>query len=176
MLYLFVCVCVCHWPYRLVEVNGISVVNSTQEELTDILLQGPSAQIVVLRQPPPILTSQQRPLLPQHTARPDPIQTICPERDVVTMETPPCRRVMAIWWQEIKTETEGETLVMRMDIRVSTILMSVYRLTHDVKCQCHLSLVIYLHPSNCNDKNVLYGLLPNAFLLGMSNCDVFLCF
>lgn len=96
MLYLFVCVCVCHWPYRLVEVNGISVVNSTQEELTDILLQGPSAQIVVLRQPPPILTSQQRPLLPQHTARPDPIQTICPERDVVTMETPPCRRVMAI--------------------------------------------------------------------------------
>ncbi|XP_036979524.1 uncharacterized protein LOC119033476 [Acanthopagrus latus] len=81
---------------RLVEVNGVSVVNSTQEELTDILLQGPSAQIVVLRQPPPILTSQQRPLLPQHTARPDPIQTICPERDVVTMETPPCRRVMAI--------------------------------------------------------------------------------
>ncbi|XP_071337261.1 uncharacterized protein [Trachinotus anak] len=81
---------------RLVEVNGVPVVNSTQEELTDLLLQGPSAQIVVLRQPPPILTSQQDPLLLQHMVDPDPMQTICPERDVVTMETPPQRSVMAI--------------------------------------------------------------------------------
>ncbi|XP_044069171.1 uncharacterized protein LOC122883990 isoform X2 [Siniperca chuatsi] len=81
---------------RLVEVNGVPVVNSTQEELTDILLQGPSAQIVVLRQPPPTLNSQQHPLLPQHMVNPDPMQTICPKRDVVTMETPPRRKVMAI--------------------------------------------------------------------------------
>ncbi|XP_023255873.1 spindle pole body component 110-like [Seriola lalandi dorsalis] len=81
---------------RLVEVNGVPVVNSTQEELTALLLQGPSAQIVVLRQPPPTLTSQQDPLLLQHMVNPDPMQTICPERDVVTMETAPRRRVMAI--------------------------------------------------------------------------------
>ncbi|XP_054874532.1 uncharacterized protein LOC118470844 [Amphiprion ocellaris] len=78
---------------RLVEVNGVPVVNSTQEELTDLLLQGPSAQIVVLRQPPPSLTS---PLFLQHTVSPDPVQTVCPEGDAVTMETPPQRKVMAI--------------------------------------------------------------------------------
>ncbi|GLD56179.1 uncharacterized protein AKAME5_000855900 [Lates japonicus] len=82
---------------RLVEVNGVPVVNSTQEELTDLLLQGPSAQIVVLRQPPSTLTSQQQhPLLPQHMVSPDLMQTICPERDAVNMETPPRRKVMAI--------------------------------------------------------------------------------
>ncbi|XP_038592784.1 uncharacterized protein LOC119916896 [Micropterus salmoides] len=80
---------------RLVEVNGVLVVNSTLEELTDILLQGPCAQIVVLRQPPPT-NSQQQPLLRQHMVNPDPMQTICPERDMVTTETLPRRKVMAI--------------------------------------------------------------------------------
>ncbi|XP_034465310.1 uncharacterized protein LOC117775875 isoform X1 [Hippoglossus hippoglossus] len=75
---------------RLVEVNGVPVVNFTQEELTDLLLQGPSAQIVVLRQPPPTLTCQ------PHLVPPDPMQTVCPESDVVAMETPPRRKVMAI--------------------------------------------------------------------------------
>ncbi|XP_069395222.1 coiled-coil domain-containing protein 18 [Paralichthys olivaceus] len=75
---------------RLVEVNGVPVVNFTQEELTDLLLQGPSAQIVVLRQPPPTLTCQ------QHLVHPDPTQTVGPESDVVAMETPPRRKVMAI--------------------------------------------------------------------------------
>ncbi|XP_078129859.1 uncharacterized protein LOC144532797 [Sander vitreus] len=81
---------------RLVEVNGVSVVNSTQEELTDILLQGPSAKIVVLRQLPSNPTSQQPPLVLQRIVNPNPMQTICPERDVITMETPPQRKVMAI--------------------------------------------------------------------------------
>ncbi|KAK9541760.1 hypothetical protein VZT92_001781 [Zoarces viviparus] len=81
---------------RLVEVNGVPVVNSTQEELTDILLQGPSAKIVVLRQPPPTPTSQQHPLLPQRIVNPDLVQTINQERDVVTIESPPRRKVMAI--------------------------------------------------------------------------------
>ncbi|XP_040906337.1 uncharacterized protein LOC121189923 [Toxotes jaculatrix] len=81
---------------RLVEVNGVPVVNSTQEELTDLLMQEPSAQIVVLRQPPPTLTAQQHPPPLQHTVSPDPMQTICPKRDAVTMETPPRRKVMAI--------------------------------------------------------------------------------
>lgn len=81
---------------RLVEVNGVPVVNSTQEELTDILLQGPSANIVVLRQPPPPPTSQQHPLVLQRSVNPDPMKTICPAREVVTMETPPRRKVMAI--------------------------------------------------------------------------------
>ncbi|XP_035462065.2 uncharacterized protein LOC118283809 [Scophthalmus maximus] len=75
---------------RLVEVNGVPVVNSTQEELSDLLLQGPSAQIVVLRQPPPTLTCK------QHLVNTNPMQTSCPESEVVTMETPPRRKVMAI--------------------------------------------------------------------------------
>lgn len=75
------------------EVNGVPVVNSTEEELMDILRQGPSAQIVVLRQPPPALTSQQHPLLP---VNPDPMQAITLKRDAVTMETPPQRTVVAI--------------------------------------------------------------------------------
>lgn len=78
------------------EVNGVLVVNSTQEELTNLLLQGPSAQIVVLRQPPSALASQQHPLVPQRMASPDPIQTISQEKDVVSMETPPQRKMMAI--------------------------------------------------------------------------------
>ncbi|XP_044228892.1 uncharacterized protein LOC122997045 [Thunnus albacares] len=81
---------------RLVELNGVSVVNSTEEELSDLLLQGPSAQIVVLRQPPTTPTSQQHPLLLQHMVNPDPQQTICPEKDGVTTETPPQRKLMAI--------------------------------------------------------------------------------
>lgn len=48
---------------RLVEVNGVPVVGATLKELEDILLQGASAQLVVLRQPPPSLLSQQQPLL-----------------------------------------------------------------------------------------------------------------
>ncbi|XP_068574835.1 uncharacterized protein [Cebidichthys violaceus] len=81
---------------RLVEVNGVPVVNSTQEELTDILLQGPSAKIVVLRQPPPTPTSQQHPLVLQRIVNPDLAQIINPERGVVTIESPPRRKLMAI--------------------------------------------------------------------------------
>lgn len=46
---------------RLVEVNGVPVVSATLEELDDILLQGTSARIVVLRQPPLSLMSLQQP-------------------------------------------------------------------------------------------------------------------
>ncbi|XP_060895397.1 uncharacterized protein LOC132975105 [Labrus mixtus] len=81
---------------RLVEVNGVPVINSSQEELTDILLQGPSAQIVVLRQPPPSAPSHQHPLLLQHIVQPDPIPLIWTERDVNAMETPPQRKMVAI--------------------------------------------------------------------------------
>ncbi|KAM7408997.1 hypothetical protein PAMA_002627 [Pampus argenteus] len=75
---------------RLMEVNGVPVVNATEDELSDLLLQGPNAQIVVLRRTPPAPTSR------QHMVKPEPLQTICPERDVVTMETPSQRKVMAI--------------------------------------------------------------------------------
>lgn len=78
------------------EVNGVTVVNSTEGELTDLLLQGPSAQIVVLRQPPPTTTSQLHSVLPQHKVSPDPMQTVYQERDVVTMETHSKRKAMAI--------------------------------------------------------------------------------
>ncbi|KAM6916401.1 uncharacterized protein FYW49_009439 [Xenentodon cancila] len=78
---------------RLVEVNGVPVVNSTLEELMNLLLQGPCAEIVVLRQPPPILGAPQ---FLQHMVSPEPVQALCPERDAVTMETPPQRKVMAI--------------------------------------------------------------------------------
>ncbi|XP_065815911.1 uncharacterized protein [Labrus bergylta] len=81
---------------RLVEVNGVPVINSSQEELADILLQGPSAQIVVLRQPPPTVPSLQHPLLLQHIVQPDPIPLIWTEREVNAMETPPQRKMMAI--------------------------------------------------------------------------------
>ncbi|XP_061601086.1 uncharacterized protein LOC133463526 [Cololabis saira] len=82
-----------HVHDRLVEVNSVPVVNSTLEELTNLLLQGPCAEIVVLRQPPPTLGTL--PFL-QHMVSPEPVQAVCPERDVVTMETPPQRKVMAI--------------------------------------------------------------------------------
>ncbi|TNN74328.1 hypothetical protein EYF80_015411 [Liparis tanakae] len=81
---------------RLVEVNGVPVVNSTQEELTDILLQGPSATMVVLRQPPSTPTCQPHPLGLQRIGYPHPVPTINREGGVVTMETPPRRKVMAI--------------------------------------------------------------------------------
>ncbi|XP_038123463.1 uncharacterized protein LOC119771504 isoform X2 [Cyprinodon tularosa] len=42
---------------RLMEVNGVSVVNATLEELNDLLHVGPCIQIVILRQPPPALVS-----------------------------------------------------------------------------------------------------------------------
>ncbi|XP_047459340.1 uncharacterized protein LOC125018929 [Mugil cephalus] len=51
---------------RLMEVNGVPVVNSTHEELSELLLQGPSAQIVVLRQPPTTPTTPNSPLFLQH--------------------------------------------------------------------------------------------------------------
>lgn len=51
---------------RLVEVNGVPVVNATAEELAELLLQGRSAQIVVLRHPPlgPASHQPHPPLLP----------------------------------------------------------------------------------------------------------------
>lgn len=79
---------------RLVEVNGVPVLNSTVEEVTELLLQGASAaQIVVLRHPPPAVASQQHPLLP---LTPSTMQNIGLERAAVTMETPPQRKVIAI--------------------------------------------------------------------------------
>ncbi|XP_034537473.1 uncharacterized protein LOC117811348 [Notolabrus celidotus] len=81
---------------RLVEVNSVPVINSTTEELTEILRQGPSAQIVVLRQPSPSLTSQIHPLLLQHMVNPDPIPSIWTEKNTAPLETTPQRKVMAI--------------------------------------------------------------------------------
>ncbi|XP_076748102.1 uncharacterized protein LOC101470155 [Maylandia zebra] len=78
---------------RLVEVNGVSVVNSTHGELTDLLRQGPSIQVVVLRQPPPALPS---PPSLQHMVSCDLEQTCCPGGDVGSTETHPQRRVIAI--------------------------------------------------------------------------------
>lgn len=78
---------------RLVEVNGVSVVNSTHGELTDLLRQGPSIQVVVLRQPPPALPS---PPSLQHMVSCDLEQTCCPGGDVGSTETRPQRRVIAI--------------------------------------------------------------------------------
>lgn len=78
---------------RLVEVNSVPVLNSTVEEVTELLLQGAGAQIVVLRHPPPAVASQQHPLLP---LTPSTMQNIGLERAAVTMETPPQRKVIAI--------------------------------------------------------------------------------
>ncbi|KAL6101644.1 uncharacterized protein ACO6RY_16843 [Pungitius sinensis] len=77
---------------RLVEVNGVPVVNSTQEELTTILLEGPSAQIVVLRQPPPTPTT----LVLQRIIPSDPVHKSNLDRGVVPVETTPRRKVVAI--------------------------------------------------------------------------------
>ncbi|KAJ0066766.1 hypothetical protein NL108_002321 [Boleophthalmus pectinirostris] len=80
---------------RLVEVNGFPVVNSTEAELTDLLYREHSAQIVVLRRPLSSTKSHQPPLLlPVNPS--DPGQTDCPEMDVVAMETPQRRRVIAV--------------------------------------------------------------------------------
>nr|XP_040035307.1 uncharacterized protein LOC120821030 isoform X2 [Gasterosteus aculeatus aculeatus] len=80
---------------RLVEVNGVPVVNSTQEELTTILLEGPSANIVVLRQPPLPPTS----VVLQRIITSDPEQQLSLadlDRGVVPVETTPRRKVVAI--------------------------------------------------------------------------------
>lgn len=78
---------------RLVEVNGVPVVNATAEELTELLLQGPSAQIVVLRHPPVGPTSLQHPPLP---AVPGTAQNISLARAAVAMETPAQRKVITL--------------------------------------------------------------------------------
>ncbi|XP_077351239.1 uncharacterized protein LOC144001105 isoform X2 [Festucalex cinctus] len=79
---------------RLMEVNGSPVVNSTEEELNDLLFQLTSAQIIVLRQPPATLTSHQPPFILQHMVNPNnPLQA---QRDVIATETPSLRRLMAI--------------------------------------------------------------------------------
>lgn len=78
---------------RLVEVNGVPVVNATAEELTELLLQGPSAQIVVLRHPPAGPTSLQHPPLP---AVPGTAQNISLARAAVAMETPAQRKVITL--------------------------------------------------------------------------------
>ncbi|XP_047206963.1 uncharacterized protein LOC124858793 [Girardinichthys multiradiatus] len=78
---------------RLVEVNGVPVISSTLEELNDLLLVGPCIQIVVLRQLPLTLIST---CFKQPAVRPDPVQILCPQRNGVTTETPPQRKVMAI--------------------------------------------------------------------------------
>lgn len=69
---------------RLVEVNGVPVVGATLKELEDVLLQGTSAQLVVLRQPPPSLLSQQQPLLQGS------------DGEAVSIETTPPRKAIAI--------------------------------------------------------------------------------
>lgn len=71
------------------------VVNSTQEELTTILLEGPSANIVVLRQPPLPPTS----VVLQRIITSDPEQQLSLadlDRGVVPVETTPRRKVVAI--------------------------------------------------------------------------------
>ncbi|XP_037548152.1 uncharacterized protein LOC119424695 [Nematolebias whitei] len=78
---------------RLVEVNGVAVVNATLEKLNDLLLHAPCAQIVVLRRLPPTPASS---LLLQPRVSSGPVQTPCSRRDVVAMETLPQRKVMAI--------------------------------------------------------------------------------
>ncbi|KAM8852173.1 uncharacterized protein ACB058_011184 [Synchiropus picturatus] len=78
---------------RLVEVNGVQVINSTEEDLNK-LLQVPTAQIVVLRQPPPPMTLRLPPALRHHLT--DPLQKQRPERDDIATETPSQRKLMAI--------------------------------------------------------------------------------
>lgn len=78
---------------RLVEVNGVSVVSATLDELNNLLLPGPCVQIVVLRQPPPALVST---CFKQPAVSTDLNQTICPQSDGVTAETIPQRKVIAI--------------------------------------------------------------------------------
>lgn len=79
---------------RLVEVNGVPVVNATAGELTELLRRGPSAQVVVLRHPPlgPASQQQHPPLPPV----PGSVQNISLARAAVAMETPPQRKVIAM--------------------------------------------------------------------------------
>ncbi|KAM4608021.1 uncharacterized protein ACJ7VT_016153 [Polymixia lowei] len=81
---------------RLVEVNGVPVVSSTEEELSALLLRGSSAEIVVLRRPSSSPASQQPSLLRDHMVNPDALHTVRPEKDAVATETPPQRELMAI--------------------------------------------------------------------------------
>lgn len=81
------------YPHRLVEVNGMSVVSATLEELNDLLRLGLCVQIVVLRQPPPTLVST---CLKQPVISPDHVQTPWPQRDEVITETAPQRKMMTI--------------------------------------------------------------------------------
>lgn len=79
---------------RLVEVNGVPVVNATAGELTELLRRGPSAQIAVLRHPPLGPASQQQhPPLP---SVPGSMQNISLARAAVAMETPAQRKVIAM--------------------------------------------------------------------------------
>ncbi|CAL8257999.1 unnamed protein product [Lota lota] len=82
---------------RLVEVNGVAVVNSTEEDLHSLLLQGgPSAQIVVLRRPSLRPASRQHPgALNQPASHVTP-RAGTPEMDAVATETPPQRELIAI--------------------------------------------------------------------------------
>lgn len=91
--YLFIVYYLTLCPHRLVEVNGAPVVSATLEELKDLLRLGPCVQIVVLRQPPPTLVST---CLKQPAISPDHVQTLWPQRDEVTTETAPQRKMMAI--------------------------------------------------------------------------------
>lgn len=114
--------CVCVYDCRLVEVNGEPVVNSTHQELMDVLRQGPRAEIVVLRQPPPSPSYQ------QHTSSRDTTQTVCPERDEVAMETPPRRKVMAIWWSLMKHRMRTVSVFDRSSWTSKFVL--------SIKCSC----------------------------------------
>lgn len=78
---------------RLVEVDGVPVVNATAQELTGLLLQGPSAQIVVLRHPPVSPSPLQHPPLPPV---PGIAQNVSLVRAAVAMETPAQRKVIVL--------------------------------------------------------------------------------
>ncbi|KAK6329551.1 hypothetical protein J4Q44_G00015290, partial [Coregonus suidteri] len=67
---------------RLVEVNGVPVVGYSEDELSTLLLQGPSAQIVVLRRPP--LPSSPRP------RRPPPVSPTPSSSSSQPQKTPSC--------------------------------------------------------------------------------------
>ncbi|KAJ8412754.1 hypothetical protein AAFF_G00117050 [Aldrovandia affinis] len=59
---------------RLVEVNGVSVLESGEDELSDLLFRQPSAQIVVLRKPPPLPPKPGR--VPESVRHPPPAATL----------------------------------------------------------------------------------------------------
>ncbi|KAJ8360355.1 hypothetical protein SKAU_G00168800, partial [Synaphobranchus kaupii] len=70
---------------RLVEVNGVSVLETGEEELSDLLFCRPSARIVVLRKPPP--------LPPKPGRVPEPIHTRPQGKPIHTHLPPPLPRV-----------------------------------------------------------------------------------